>query len=311
MARSALSAAHLQDEEAAFAYVEAALWPHGPVCPHCHETKRIGALNGKTTRPGLRKCYACKKPFTVRQGTIFESSHLPLHLWLQVIHLFAASKKGIATRQIQRLLNCSMKTAWFLGHRIREAMKEDFDIFTPPLGGAGRTLEADEAFIGRDGRKKLAGPGPQLPVVALVERKGHVRSFHVANVNANTIGNILAKHAHPASNLMTDGGTAYRPFGWNFAFHGVVQHKRGEYVSKQDRTIHTNMVEGYFSLIKRGIVGVFHHVSEAHLGRYLSEFDFRQNTRAKLGFTDDMRAELMVMASRGKRLTYQTTGGAR
>lgn len=311
MARSALSAAHLQDEEAAFAYVEKQLWPNGPVCPHCLETKRIGRLNGKTTRPGLRKCYACKKPFTVRQGSIFEGSHLPLHLWLQIIHLFAASKKGISTRQIQRILNCSMKTAWFLGHRIREAMAEGFDKFTPPLGGAGRTLEADEAYIGRDATKKLAGPGPQLPVMALVEREGHVRSFHVANVNANTIGNILAKHADPASKFMTDGGTSYRPFGWNFAFHGVVQHSRGEFVKKQDRDVHTNTVEGYFSLIKRGIIGTFHHVSEAHLGRYLSEFDFRQNTRAKLGFTDDMRAELLVIAAKGKRLTYRTTSGAR
>jgi transposase-like protein len=143
MASNVLSAPHFQNEAAAFAYVEARLWPNGPVCHHCGETERIGRLQGKTTRPGLYKCYACRKPFTVRMGTIFESSHLPLHLWLQIIHLMCASKKGISTHQIQRMLRCSMKTAWFLGHRIRESMREVRDMFTPPMGGAGRTIEAD------------------------------------------------------------------------------------------------------------------------------------------------------------------------
>src|ERR1700729_596250 len=149
MARSALSAPHLQDEAAAFAYVEARLWPNGPVCPHCTETVRVARLNGAATRQGLHKCYACKKQFTVRQGSIFESSHLPLHLWLQVIHLMCASKKGVSTRQIQRILKCSMKTAWFLTHRIREAMKEPRGMFTPPIGGAGKTVEVDETYVGR------------------------------------------------------------------------------------------------------------------------------------------------------------------
>ncbi len=268
MAKSVFNAPHFQTEAAAFEYVERHLWPRGPVCPHCGERKRINRMNGSATRIGLHKCYACRKQFTVRMGSIFESSHLALHLWLQVIHLFCASKKGISTRQIQRMLNCSMKTAWFLGHRIREAMSEVHDQFTPPLGGEGRTLEADEAFIGRDATKKLAGPGPHFPIMALIEREGQVRSFHVPNVNSRTIGNILAKHADPASKFMTDGGTSYRPLGWNFSYHGIVQHTRGEYVNKQDRTIHTNTVESHFSLIKRGIIGVFHHVSEAHLGRY-------------------------------------------
>lgn len=311
MAKSVFDQPQFQNEPAAFAYVEARLWPAGPVCPHCGEVERVGRLNGKTTRPGLCKCYACKKPFTVRMGTIFESSHLPLHLWLQVIHLMCASKKGISTRQIQRMLQCSMKTAWFLGHRIREAMAAKHDIFTPPLGGAGKTIEADEAFIGRDAHKKLAGPGPQFPVMSLVERDGHVRSFHIANVNSASIYPILARHADPKSRLMTDDAHLYRGIGWNFADHGRVTHSRGEYVSKQDPTITTNTVEGYFSILKRGLIGVYHHVSEAHLGRYLSEFDYRYNTRAKLGVDDQQRASLVVVGAKGKRLTYETTGRAR
>jgi transposase-like protein len=311
VAKSVLNAPHFQTEAAAFEYVEAHLWPDGPVCPFCGECERIGALKGKTTRVGLRKCYSCKKPFTVRIGTIFESSHLPLHLWLQVIHLFCASKKGISTRQIQRMLQCSMKTAWFLGHRIREAMTEKHGFFPVPLGGAGKVVEADEAYIGRDAQKKLAGPGPKFPVVSLVERGGSVRSFHVANVDANSIRPLLARHAHKASRLMTDESGIYGPVGWNFEDHGRVTHTRGEYVSKQDRTIHTNTVEGYFSILKRGIIGTFHHVSEAHLHRYLAEFDYRYNTREKLGVSDIERASLALKRVKGKRLTYETTGRRR
>ncbi len=311
MAKSVFNAPQFQTEAAAFAYVEARLWPNGPVCPHCQEASRIGRLNGATTRPGLCKCYACKKPFTVRMGTIFESSHLPLHLWLQVIHLFCASKKGISTRQIQRMLQCSMKTAWFLGHRIREAMAEKHGIFTPPLGGAGKVVEADEAYIGRDASKKLAGPGPQMPVMSLVERDGKVRSFHVANVDGATLHPILARHASREGRLMTDDARVYRHVGWNFADHGRVTHSAGEYVSRQDPSIHTNTVEGYFSILKRGIFGTFHHVSEAHLGRYLSEFDFRYNTRVALGVNDLTRADIALQGVKGKRLTYETTGRAR
>lgn len=151
------------------------------MCAHCGEVERVGRLTGKTTRLGLCKCYACRKPFTVRMGTIFESSHVPLHLWLQVIHLMAASKKGISIRQLQRMLQCSMKTAWFLTHRIREAMAEKHGIFSEPLDGAGKVVETDEAYIGRDASKKLKGRGPQFSVVSIVEREGYVRSFHVAN----------------------------------------------------------------------------------------------------------------------------------
>lgn len=311
MAKSVLNQPQFQNEAAAFEYVEARLWPDGPVCPHCGECERIGELKGKTNRVGLRKCYACRKPFTVRIGTIFESSHLPLHLWLQVIHLMCASKKGVSTRQVQRMLQCSMKTAWFLTHRIREAMAEKHGIFTPPLGGAGKVVEADEAFIGRDAEKKLAGPGPQFPVMSLVERHGRVRSFHVPNVTGVTLGSVLARHAHPESRLMTDDSSTYRQFGWNFTDHGRVTHSKREYVSKQDPSIHTNTVESHFSILKRGIYGVYQHVSEAHLKRYLAEFDYRHNTRSKLGIEDAERTALVVTAARGKRLTYQTTGRGR
>src|SRR5271156_3945789 len=207
MARSVLSEDRFQNEDAAFAFVEAALWPHGPACPHCGnaDARRIKKMEGKTTRRGLYNCKECRKPFTVRQGTIFESSHLPLHLWLQIIHLMCASKKGVSTRQVQRILKCSMKTAWFLTHRIREAMAEKHGIFTDPLGGAGKVVEADEAFLPRDPAKTTKGPGPSFPVMSLVERGGSVRSFHVANVEANTLRSVLARHADKESRLMTDG----------------------------------------------------------------------------------------------------------
>jgi transposase-like protein len=305
MAANVLSALHFQNETAAFAYVEARLWPNGPCCYHCGEEKRVGKLQGKSTRPGLYKCYKCRKPFTVRKGTIFESSHLPLHLWLQIIHLFCASKKGISTHQIQRMLRCSMKTAWFLGHRIREAMKENHDLFTPPLGGAGRTIEADETYVGRKASSRAyEAPGPKQPVMALVERNGRVRSFHIPNVTARLLHPILARHAHRDSRFMSDEAPIYSGIGWNFASHGTIRHADNEYVRGD---VHTNTVEGYFSILKRGVYGVYQHVSEAHLKRYLSEFDFRYSYRMKLGFDDVKRADLALLGVRGKRLTYETT----
>jgi transposase-like protein len=310
MAKSVLNAAHFQNEAAAFAHVEAMLWPNGPVCPHCRNTnqERIGRLKGKTTRMGLCKCYACKKPFTVRMGTIFEDSHLPLHLWLQIIHLMCASKKGISTRQIQRMLECSMKTAWFLTHRIREAMKETRGIFTPPMGGAGKTVEVDETYVGRKaGTKAFLPVSEKQPVVALVERNGEVRSFHMPLVRANTIRSAMARNISLESNLMSDESKIYTFVGHNFASHGTVNHGEREYVRGD---VHTNTVEGYFSILKRGIYGVYQHVSEAHLSRYLSEFDFRYNYRIALGFDDTARADRTLKGAKGKRLTYQTTRGA-
>jgi transposase-like protein len=310
MAKSALNAPHFQNEAAAFDHVEAMLWPNGPVCPHCRNAdgKKIGRLQGKTTRLGLRKCYACKKPFTVRMGTIFEDSHLPLHLWLQIIHLMCASKKGISTRQVQRMLECSMKTAWFLTHRIREAMKESRGIFTPPLGGAGKTVEVDETYVGRKaGTKAFLPVSEKQPVVALIERDGKVRSFHFPTIRANTLRSTMARNISLESRLMTDESRMYTYIRHNFASHGTINHTERKYV---EGDVHTNTVEGYFSILKRGIYGVYQHVSEAHLKRYPSEFDFRYNNRIALGVDDTERAANAVKGAKGKRLTYETTNRA-
>jgi transposase-like protein len=307
VAKSVLSAPHFHNEEAAFAYVEALLWPQGPACPHCGATDdHIGRLQGKSSRIGLRKCYACRGTFTVRIGTIFEDSHLALHLWLQVIHLMCASKKGLATRQIQRMLQCSMKTAWFLSHRIREAMK---DGMLGPLGGEGETVEADETFIGGKEKNKhlskrasAGGFGKEI-VLSLVERNGRVRSMHVARVSADNLRPILVAQIDDASTLCTDDGRHYLGMGRHFR-HESVNHSVAEYVRGP---FHTNSVEGFFSILKRGIVGCYFHVSEAHLHRYLAEFDFRYSNREKLGIDDTARADLAIRGVVGKRLTYETT----
>jgi transposase-like protein len=316
MAKSVLSADRFHNEEAAFEYVEANLWPNGPVCPHCQATgDKIGRLTGKTTRTGLRKCYACRKPFTVRMGSIFEDSHLPLRLWLQAIHLMCASKKGMSTRQLQRMLGCGLKTAWFLSHRIRETMKEHRGMFTEPVGGAGKTVEVDETYIGRKAGSKAYLPvSKKHPVVALVERGGEVRSFHMPTIRANTLRSVMARNISIESHLMTDEAKTYTLIGHNFASHGVVNHTNKEYVrwgvqfpEMKPQMISTNTVEGYFSILKRGIYGVYQHVSEAHLHRYLSEFDFRYNNRIALGCDDETRADRALKGAKGKRLTYQTT----
>jgi transposase-like protein len=312
MAHPVLSAPHFHNEEAAFAYVEAHLWPEGPVCPHCGncDEKGIGRLTGKSSRPGLRKCYACRKTFTVRIGSIFEDSHFPLHLWLQAIQLITASKKGISTRQIQRTFNCSMKTAWFLTHRIREIMKPAKDGIGSPVGGEGKTIEADLTFVGRKpGTKVMKGGTAHLnSVFSLVERQGKARSFHMPNVRGETLHAVLESHASPNSHFMTDEANVFAGIGWNFASHGTVVHSKDEYVRHEgDRVITTNSVEGFFSILKRGIYGVYQHVSEAHLPRYLAEFDFRYSNREKLGVNDVQRASLALKGAKGKRLTYETT----
>ena len=310
MASSVLSAPRFQNEAAAFAYVEAQLWPEGPVCPHCGETARVGRLNGKTTRPGLCKCYACKKPFTVRMGTIFESSHLPLHLWLQIIHLFCASKKGISTRQIQRMLQCSMKTAWFLGHRIREAMKDG----DPTLFGSnGGGVEADETYISRkEGREVKVGWGHKRTVLSLIDREtGRARSHVITDFRIATIAPVLEANVSRNARLITDEAQNYKSLGWNFADHVSVNHSRGEYVNRQDPSITTNTVEGYLSIFKRGMVGIYQHCAEKHLGRYVTEFDFRYSNRIRLGIDDVQRAANLVRSAKGKRLTYETIGSGR
>jgi transposase-like protein len=312
MAKPVLSAPHFHNEEAAFAYVEANLWPDGPTCPHCGncDEKRIGRLTGKSSRPGLRKCYACRKTFTVRIGSIFEDSHFPLHLWLQAIQLVVASKKGISTRQIQRTFNCSMKTAWFLTHRIREIMKPANDGIDSPVGGEGKTIEADLTFVGRKpGTKVRVGPSHMNAVLSLIERDGKARSFHVPNVRGATLHAVMEKHASRKSELMTDEENTFVGIGWNFASHGTVKHRIDEYVRYEGngRIVTTNTVEGFFSILKRGIYGVYQHVSEAHLHRYLNEFDFRYSNREKLGVNDTTRASIALKGAKGRRLTYETT----
>lgn len=300
MAASVLSAKHFQNEEAAFEYVEARLWPNGPVCPHCGaEGTKIGALKGKTTRPGLRKCYACRKPFTVRVGTIFESSHLALHLWLQVIHLMCASKKGVSTRQIQRMLNCSMKTAWFLGHRIREAMAPGENC--GPLGGPGSTVEADETYLAKSPKTRKpadlpANARPATGVLSLVERGGKIRSMPLTE---KTVRQHLTVHLDERTRLLSDGSPVYK---FQTREHESVDHSKYEWARGD---VHINTLEGFFSIFKRGLVGTYQHMSKQHLHRYLAEFDFRQNTRERLEIDDVQRAKLAIVGAKGKRLTYR------
>lgn len=304
MAHSVLDDPQYHNEEAAFAFVEAHLWPDGPVCPHCGETEKVGRLEGKTARPSLRKCYTCRKQFTVRIGTIFEDSHCPMHIWLQAIFLLNSSKKGISTRQLQRTLGCGMKTAWHLGHRIRKMMERETDIITP-LGGAGRFLEADETYVGRKpGTKVRQGAAHMNAVFALVERGGEARSFHVPNIRANTLRSVMEVHTSRASHLRTDEAQVYVGVGWNFASHETVRHSDDEYVRGD---AHTNTIEGFFSILKRGVYGVYQHVSEAHLHRYLAEFDHRYSNREKLGIDDVERAARALRGAKGKRLTYGST----
>ncbi len=307
---SALDAKHFHDEKAAYAYVEKRLWPQGPVCPRCGSMDRIGKLKGKSTRIGVYKCYECRKPFTVKVGTIFESSHLPLRHWLQAIFLMASSKKGVSTNQLHRMLGCTLKTAWFLSHRIREAMR---DGSLAPFGSNGGAVEVDETFIGRD-RKSPPEPGrPRRTgnmnkVLSLVDRQtGKARSFVVKDLRMKTILPILEKNISREARLMTDEAPRYKGIGWNFADHGVVKHNADEYVNKDDRTIHTNTIEGYFSIFKRGMRGVYQHCDQRHLHRYMAEFDFRYSNRAKLGVNDAERADNLLRGVTGKRLTYQTT----
>jgi transposase-like protein len=312
MAKSVLNAPQFQSEKAAFAYVEAQLWADGRVCPHCGVVGQSKAMNGKTTRPGLYKCYACRKPFTVRMGTIFESSHLALHLWLQVIHLMCASKKGVSTRQIQRMLNCSMKTAWFLTHRIREAMAPGAD--ADQLGGAGKIVEADETYIGtadhKRGKKAWGGMGHKQKVLSLVERGGNLRSQRILEATKMTARNVLTANVHPDSILHTDGSSIYRELGATKE-HEFVDHQISYVgIGRKGRKVHTNTLEGFFSVFKRGMVGIYQHCGEQHLNRYLAEFDFRQNTREKLKINDVSRAEIALKGTKGKRLTYRTVGGA-
>ena len=287
------------DDDKAREHLEALLWPDGPTCPRCGVTgDRITKLKGKSTRPGVHKCKDCRKPFTVTIGTIMERSHIPLSKWVLAAQLMASSKKGMSALQLQRMIDTNYETAWFLFHRLRECANDP----TPgPIGGTNKVVEADESFIGGKARNKAFGPPPKKHAVfALVERDGEVRSFHVANVSSKTLRPILVKNASRKSYLMTDEAPTYTGIGREFAGHGTVNHSAKEYV--RGAFWYTNTVESYFALLKRDVYGAFHSISEAHLFRYLAEFDFRHNTR---DLSDAERAEELLRGAKGKRLLYR------
>jgi transposase-like protein len=303
---SVLNEPHFHDEHAAIARLESILWPNGPVCPHCGNTDKVYAIKGKSARPGLKTCGACRKQFTVKVGTLFEDSHVPMQKWWQAVHLLCSSKKGISSHQLHRVLKVTYKTAWFMSHRIREAMRTGE---LAPLGGAGGTVEVDETFIGqKQGKRKRRGYGHKNAVLSLVERGGEVRSVHVEDIKTKTVLPIVNANIAREARVMTDDALQYEDKLTDFAEHGVVNHSAKEYVRGD---IHTNTVEGYFSIFKRGMRGVYQHCSEKHLHRYLAEFDFRYNARAALGVDDEQRAAKALQGVKGKRLTYRDSSESR
>jgi transposase-like protein len=306
-----------QDADKAREHLEAQRWPHGPVCPHCGCTgeEHITAIKGARSRPsaahpegverkGLYQCNACRQQFTVTVGTVFERSKVPLNKWLLATFLLSSSKKGMSAHQLHRMLDVTYKTAWFMFHRIREAMREGDDGYKDGgLGGPGKTVEADETYVGGVPRNKaFKDVPPKKIVVSLVERGGKVRSTHVANVTSDTLKKVLFEQVNRKSELMTDRAQYYRPLGWQFAKHRTVNHSINEYVRGED---HTNTIESFFGILKRGIMGSYHHVSPEHLKRYLAEFDFRYNYRKE---TDTVRYSAALKGISGKRLTYRRIG---
>lgn len=296
------------NENAAREHLESLNWPDGPVCPHCGTVNEATKLAGKSTRPGVYKCRPCQKPFSVTVGTVFERSKIKLNVWVHAVDLYTASKKGFSAHQLHRTLGVTYKTAWFMAHRIREAMAPLKN--AGPLGGPGKIVEADTTYVGgkeankhlsKRNSKKIGGMGKQI-VHTLVERDGSARSHHIANISGATLRPILVAQVSRKSTLMTDTAGGYMGVGKEFERHEMVDHGIGEYVRGD---AHSNTVEGYFSILKRGITGVYHHVSEAHLKRYLAEFDFRYSYRIKLGYNDAMRAENALKGIVGKRLMYR------
>jgi len=287
------------DEAKALAHIEALRWNSEPHCGLCGSV-RVRRLEGKMV--GYFQCNDCRKKFTVRTGTIMERSHVPLHKWLLAFHLMAASKKGMSAKQMERMLGVTYKTAWFLCHRVREAM--DGAAPTGPLGGPDGVVEADETYVGGKAKNRATRkPALKKAVVALVHRDGHARSFHVANVNANTLRPLIVTNVDRASYLMTDESHVYNRVGREFNGHSVVNHSAKEYVTTGGFK-HSNTVENFFSIFKRGIIGTYHHMSEAHVGRYCAEFDLRYSTRK---ITDGERAALILKGGEGRRLTYRRT----
>lgn len=296
------------DEAKAREHLESIRWPDGPYCPHCGEAEAITKLQGKSTRPGVYKCRSCRKPFSVTVGTVFERSKIPLHKWLLATHLLTSSKKGMSAHQLHRSLGITYKTAWFMAHRIREAMKDD----NPgPMGGKGEIIEADETYIGHKsdkyeltphGWKQTGGVQAKYKVVTLVERGGRARSFKVDSLKSRDLRHVLVTNADRKSILMTDEANYYKPAGREFARHYSVNHSKGQYV---DGVVTTNTVEGFFSIFKRGMKGVYQHCGEQHLQRYLTEFDFRYSYRVANGYNDVDRRDVALAGITGKRLTYR------
>lgn len=290
------------DETKAREHLESILWPNGPGCPHCGVIGNAAALNGKSTRPGVYKCRDCRQPFSVTVGTVFERSKIPLTKWLMATHLLCSSKKGISSHQIHRTLGVTYKTAWFMTHRIREAMKPATD--SGPIGGEGKTVEADETYLAKSPKTRKpkglplnAKPAPQ--VFALVERGGNIRSMYLDDKN---IRGAMDEHLDMRSRLGTDGHTTYKTVMPFTSQHESVDHSKYEWARGD---VHTNNLENLFSVFKRGIVGTYQHMDKKHLDRYLAEFDFRRNNRAKLGINDSQRAEIALKGIEGKRLTYR------
>lgn len=306
---SVLSKPYFHDEQAAFTFVEGIIWANGPVCPHCGGVDRITAIKPnpeKRVRYGLKKCGQCKGQFTVRMGTIFEESKLPLTKWLQAIFLMCSSKKGVSAHQLGRTLEVTYKTAWFLAHRIREAMRTGE---LAPFGGQGGAVEADETYIGRKknlGPHRSGGAAHKMKVLTLIDREtGRAHTTVVDRMNQVTVAAILTANVAKEARLMTDESPLYKKVGQTFAGHDAVHHARDEYVRYSDLTITTNTVEGYFSIFKRGMKGVYQHCAEKHLHRYMAEYDFRYSNRVALGIDDVERAEIALKGVVGKRLTYR------
>jgi transposase-like protein len=310
---ASLLKAHFHDEAAAFDFLEKTLWPDGAVCPHCGSVGKATKLQGKATRIGLWKCNEkeCRKQFTVKVGTVFEHGRLPLHKFLQAVYLLCCSKKGCSSHQLHRVLGITYKSAWFLSHRIREAMR---DGSLAPLGGSGKIVEIDETAHGKVAgapkRVRRAMGGYGRTVFTLAERGGSARSFHVEGTTLAQLMPIIRANVHRESQVMTDAASWYKflPAYVDVASHDTVEHGEEEYVRYEDgRVITTNTVEGYYSIFKRGMKGVYQHCSEKHLHRYLAEFDFRYSYRVALGVNDEARAARALKGVVGKRLTYRNS----
>lgn len=300
---SVLSAPYFHDEAEAFAYLEGVIWGGTPTCPHCGACDRISAIKPnaeKRVRLGLKKCGHCKKQFTVKVGTVFEHGRMPLNLMLQAVYLMTSSKKGISAHQLHRTLGITYKSAWFLAHRIREAMRSG-DL--APFGSAGTPVGVDETYIGHQkGKKSARGWGHKMKVLSLVDRaSGQARSFTADQLNAAVVHPIVKANIAREAHLMTGEANMYRLIGKAFASHETVLHAGGEYVRGD---AHTNTIEGFFSIFKRGMRGVYQHCGEQHLHRYLAEFDFRYSNRVALGVNDHARSARALLGIVGRRLTY-------